>query len=100
LNNGTFPGTSLLNCKKLASDIRTCQAKGKLVTLSLGGAAGNVSFSGDGQAKDFADTIWDLFLGGSSDTRPFGSAVLDGWVYGVWTFRGFLTNRWQDRLGY
>ncbi|KAF9648541.1 glycoside hydrolase, partial [Thelephora ganbajun] len=78
LQNGTFPGTSLSNCKKLASDIKTCQAKGKLVTLSLGGALGDVLFSGDKQAKHFADTLWDLFLGGSSHTRPFGSAVLDG----------------------
>ena len=78
LNNGTFPGTSLSNCTKLARDIKTCQAKGKLVTLSLGGAVGNVSFAGDDQAKEFADTVWNLFLGGSSDTRPFGNAILDG----------------------
>ena len=26
--------------------------------------------------------IWNLFLGGSSSTRPFGSAVLDGCVNG------------------
>lgn len=76
--NATFPGTSLLNCKKLASDIKACQAKGKLITLSLGGSAGNVSFTGDNQAKAFADTVWNLFLGGHSDKRPFGSAVLDG----------------------
>ena len=24
--------------------------------------------------------IWDIFLGGSSPTRPFGTAVLDGYV--------------------
>jgi chitinase len=24
--------------------------------------------------------IWDIFLGGSSTTRPFGTAVLDGYV--------------------
>lgn len=78
LNNGTFPGTSPLKCKTLSSDIKSCQAKGKLVTLSLGGAVGNVSFTGDDQAKDFAEKIWDLFLGGSSGTRPFGNAVLDG----------------------
>ncbi|KAG8709621.1 Chitinase 1, partial [Ceratobasidium sp. 395] len=28
--------------------------------------------------KQFADTVWNLFLGGSSSTRPFGDAVLDG----------------------
>ncbi|KAF9786088.1 glycoside hydrolase superfamily [Thelephora terrestris] len=77
LNNGTFPGTSLYDCHNLASDIRHCQRKGKLVTLSLGGQLANDSLS-DSDAGDFAETIWDLFLGGWSDTRPFGNAVLDG----------------------
>ncbi|KAF7306627.1 Glycoside hydrolase family 18 protein [Mycena indigotica] len=77
-DNATFPGSSLPNCASLASDIQTCQSKGKLVTLSLGGATGGVGFSSDDQGTAFAQTIWNLFLGGSSSTRPFGSAVLDG----------------------
>jgi chitinase len=40
VDNATFPGSSLANCASLASDISTCQAKGKIVTLSLGGAGG------------------------------------------------------------
>ncbi|KAF5375105.1 hypothetical protein D9758_000069 [Tetrapyrgos nigripes] len=62
----------------MASDIKTCQSKGKLVTLSLGGATGSVGFGSDSQAQDFAQTVWDLFFGGSSDMRPFGDAILDG----------------------
>ncbi|TDL18256.1 glycoside hydrolase [Rickenella mellea] len=77
-DNATFPGTDLPNCAALASDIQTCQAKGKIVTLSLGGATGAVGFSSDTQARTFADTIWNDFLGGSSSTRPFGNAILDG----------------------
>ncbi|KAJ3512332.1 hypothetical protein NMY22_g15366 [Coprinellus aureogranulatus] len=77
-DNATFPGTTLPNCASLASDIATCQSKGKLVTLSLGGATGAVGFSSDSQASAFAQQIWNLFLGGQSSTRPFGSAVLDG----------------------
>ncbi|KAF7795681.1 hypothetical protein EIP86_006846 [Pleurotus ostreatoroseus] len=73
-----FDGTQLPNCQFLASAIQTCQSKGKAVTLSLGGATGAAGFSSDAQATAFADTIWNLFLGGSSSTRPFGSAVLDG----------------------
>lgn len=73
-----FNGTSLANCQFMASDIQTCQAAGKIVTMSLGGATGAATFSNDSQAEEFAQTIWDLFLGGSSDTRPFGDAVLDG----------------------
>jgi len=77
-DNGTFPGTNLANCASMASDIATCQAKGKTITLSLGGAGASVGFQSDSQATAFAQTIWDLFLGGSSSTRPFGNAVLDG----------------------
>lgn len=64
----------------MASDIQTCQAAGKIVTLSLGGASGAASFSSDAQGTAFADQIWNLFLGGTSSTRPFGGAVLDGCV--------------------
>ncbi|THH32105.1 hypothetical protein EUX98_g2083 [Antrodiella citrinella] len=77
-DNATFPGTSLPNCASVGNDIKTCQAKGKIVTLSLGGAGGAVGFSSDAQAETFADTIWNTFLGGTSTTRPFGDAVLDG----------------------
>ncbi|KAK1230753.1 Chitinase 2 [Marasmius sp. AFHP31] len=60
-----------------------CQGKGKIVTLSLGGDnknnPGPITFSSDAQAEQFADTVWNLFLGGSSPSgRPFGNAVLDG----------------------
>ncbi|KAJ3489443.1 hypothetical protein NLI96_g2139 [Meripilus lineatus] len=77
-DNSVFPGTQLADCSFLASDIQTCQSKGKIVTLSLGGATGAAGFTSDSQASSFADTLWNLFLGGSSSTRPFGSAVLDG----------------------
>ncbi|KAI6028833.1 glycoside hydrolase family 18 protein [Pisolithus orientalis] len=77
-SNSSFPGTSMLNCTILAPDIEACQAAGKIVTISLGGEAGSVGFLNDTQAQVFAQTIWDLFLEGSSPNRPFGSAVLDG----------------------
>ncbi|KAG1863174.1 glycoside hydrolase family 18 protein [Suillus subalutaceus] len=70
--------TNLLNCSFLASDIEYCQAAGKIVTMSLGGATGSAGFTNDTEAAAYAQIIWDLFLGGSSTTRPFGSAVLDG----------------------
>ncbi|KAI0671345.1 glycoside hydrolase [Trametes maxima] len=77
-DQGTYPGTDLANCSIMAQDIKTCQEAGKLVTLSLGGATGQVGFSSDSQAQSFADQVWNLFLGGESDIRPFGDAVLDG----------------------
>ncbi|KLO12185.1 glycoside hydrolase [Schizopora paradoxa] len=77
-NDPVFSGTELPNCSFMASDIETCQAAGKIVTISLGGATGAVGFTSDSQAQSFADQIWNIFLGGSSSTRPFGNAVLDG----------------------
>jgi len=77
-DNATFPGSELPNCSFLAADIQTCQAKGKIVTLSMGGSSGAVGFTSDAQAISFADQVWNVFLGGSSSTRPFGNAVLDG----------------------
>ncbi|KAG6902323.1 hypothetical protein C0995_001702 [Termitomyces sp. Mi166 len=79
-DNATFPGTKLANCSSMAADISACQAKGKIITLSLGGASASVGFQSDSQATTFAQTIWDLFLGGSSSTRPFGTAILDGQI--------------------
>ncbi|CAO3592812.1 unnamed protein product [Absidia cylindrospora] len=78
VDNSTFPGTSLADCSAIASDIKFCQSKGKAVTLSLGGATGGAGFQSDDQASTFADNVWNLFMGGSSSTRPFGDAVLDG----------------------
>jgi chitinase len=68
----------LPDCTFLASDINDCQAKGKIVTLSIAGAT-SIALASDSQAEQFADTIWNLFLGGSSSLRPFGDAILDGY---------------------
>ncbi|KAJ7670935.1 glycoside hydrolase [Mycena polygramma] len=73
--SGVFPGTNLANCQFMAADIQACQAKGNIITLSIGGATGGIGFTSDTQAEAFAETIWNLFLGGTSHTRPFGDAV-------------------------
>ncbi|KAI0787351.1 glycoside hydrolase [Fomes fomentarius] len=77
-DKSVFPGTRLPDCSFLAQDIQTCQSKGKIILLSLGGATGATTFSSAAQATAFGDTLWNLFFAGSSSTRPFGSAVLDG----------------------
>lgn len=46
--------------------------------LSLGGAVGTYGFTDDSQASDFATTLWNIFGGGTSDYRPFGSSIVDG----------------------
>ncbi|KAI7853268.1 glycoside hydrolase superfamily [Circinella umbellata] len=62
----------------MESDIKYCQSKGKLILLSLGGATGTYGLSSDSEGQRLADSLWDLFGGGQSDTRPFGSASVDG----------------------
>ncbi|KAF5092716.1 hypothetical protein D0Z03_002727 [Geotrichum reessii] len=74
----TFSGSTLLHCSALAADIKKCQSLGKKVLLSLGGAVGNYGFTSDSEAESYADTLWNLFGNGQSDTRPFDDAVVDG----------------------
>lgn len=66
----------------MSEQIKYCQEKGKIVTISLGGADSEVGFSTDSQAQTFADYIWNMFLGGSEQNiqRPFGDAILDGYA--------------------
>ncbi|KAK5988846.1 Endochitinase 3 [Cladobotryum mycophilum] len=74
--------TALQDGTPLVSAIKTCQANGKLVILSMGGAVdyANVDLANDSQGQQIADTIWNLFLGGTQhpELRPFGSVKLDG----------------------
>lgn len=65
-------------CTKLSSDIKSCQAKGIKVLLSLGGGAGSYSLSSPQDATQVANYLWNNFLGGQSPSRPLGPAVLDG----------------------
>lgn len=46
--------------------------------MSLGGANGVYGFANDADAESFADTLWNIFGAGESDTRPFGDAIIDG----------------------
>ncbi|KAJ1679921.1 Chitinase 2 [Spiromyces aspiralis] len=74
----TFPNTTLLHCPQIAKGIKYCQKQGKIVLLSLGGAAGSYGFASEDEARQFADKLWDMFMGGSADLRPFDDAVVDG----------------------
>lgn len=69
----------LLMCPTIGADIAYCQSQGKIVLLSIGGAAGVYGFSSDSQAQTFAGTFWNMFLGGTANVpRPFGNVKLDG----------------------
>ncbi|KAI4378027.1 hypothetical protein MLD38_015570 [Melastoma candidum] len=65
-------------CAKISPDIKYCQDKGIKVMLSIGGGAGSYSLASKDDAWHVATYLWNNFLGGKSQTRPLGGAVLDG----------------------
>ncbi|KAI9284552.1 glycoside hydrolase superfamily, partial [Umbelopsis sp. AD052] len=73
-----FSGTNLYHCPSIAKDIKTCQANGKKILLSLGGAVGTYGFTSNSQAQSYADQLWGLFGNGGGSLRPFDDAVVDG----------------------
>ncbi|KAF8858891.1 glycoside hydrolase [Acephala macrosclerotiorum] len=77
----------LLWCPDLASQIQTCQSKyGKKMFLSVGGAASQISFKDEGEARALGDVLWDVFgPPGNLDVglRPFGEVVVDGFDIGT-----------------
>ncbi|XP_015968410.2 basic endochitinase [Arachis duranensis] len=83
---GTQPQLNLANhcnpasngCLSLNKDIKNCQARGIQVLLSIGGGAPGYSLSSSKDATNLANYIWNNFLGGKSNSRPFGNVVLDG----------------------
>jgi chitinase len=81
----TFDGTALLNCPQIGDDIKTCQAAGKTILLSIGGATySEGGFSSSDAAVAGANLIWETFgaaTSGSSAPRPFGDAVVDGFDF-------------------
>ncbi|PRQ58339.1 putative glycosidase [Rosa chinensis] len=65
-------------CTGLSSNIKSCQAKGVKVILSIGGGAGSYYLTSKEDARQVAIYLWNNFLGGTSSSRPLGDAVLDG----------------------
>lgn len=81
----TFPGSRLQRCPEIEEDIAACQAAGKTLLLSLGGATYTEGgFSGAEEAVAWADNVWAMFgppQEGASVNRPFGNAVVDGFDF-------------------
>lgn len=73
------------NASLSRADIKTCQANGKTILLSLGGDSYTQGgWSSTGAAQSAADQVWAMFgpvQSGSSVHRPFGSAVVDGFDF-------------------
>jgi len=59
-------------------DVQHCQDMGKMVMVSCGGGGNPLSFQSEADANNGAQQIWDLFLGGSSNNRPYGDFKFDG----------------------
>ncbi|RMJ21370.1 chitinase [Aspergillus sp. HF37] len=106
--NGENTGL-LSHCPYLIEDIPFCQAAGKKVLLSLGGASpDNQKIESEGSAKAFADFLWYAF-GPPTDMwaenglpRPFKDVVLDGFDFDIEHNGGFgyaiMANRLRDRF--
>ncbi|KAK8579223.1 hypothetical protein V6N12_069552 [Hibiscus sabdariffa] len=84
-------------CTKLSSDIKSCQAKGIKVMLSIGGGAGSYYLASSDDARQVATYLWNNFLGGQSVSRPFGDAVLDGIDFDI---EGGTNQHWDDLARY
>ncbi|KAI9754336.1 MAG: hypothetical protein M1815_005700 [Lichina confinis] len=80
--------TQLLSgCTAIAEDIPKCQALGKKILLSLGGATPETyRVSSDEAGAQFADFLWGAFgpaHSSYSGPRPFGDAVVDGFDFDI-----------------
>lgn len=77
--------TGLIDCtEKVSPQIRTCQALGKPVMLSIGGSEASVDIPSEADAVEYAAVIWRLFGEGTGNEtiRPFGNVTLDGFDIG------------------
>ncbi|TYH95688.1 hypothetical protein ES332_A12G123600v1 [Gossypium tomentosum] len=84
-------------CTGLSSDIKSCQAKGVKVILSIGGGAGSYSLASSDDARQVATYLWNNFLGGTSSSRPLGPAILDGIDFDI---EGGTGEYWDDLAKY
>ncbi|MBA0746766.1 hypothetical protein Gogos_009256 [Gossypium gossypioides] len=84
-------------CTNLSSDIKSCQAQGIKVILSLGGGAGSYYLASSDDARQVATYLWNNFLGGQSASRPFGDAILDGIDFDI---EGGTNQHWDDLAKY
>ncbi|GLT59010.1 hypothetical protein SLA2020_318590 [Shorea laevis] len=99
--NGQTPSINLAGhcdpttngCTGFSNDIKACQNQGIKVMLSIGGGAGSYSLSSADDARNVATYLWNNFLGGQSDSRPLGDAVLDGIDFDI---EGGTTEHWDE----
>ncbi|KAE8647809.1 hypothetical protein Csa_000394 [Cucumis sativus] len=81
-------------CAFVSDEINSCQSQNVKVLLSIGGGVGRYSLSSANNAKQVAGFLWNNYLGGQSDSRPLGDAVLDGVDFVI----GFGSGQFWDVL--
>lgn len=64
-------------CKSVGGAIEVCQYLRVKVLISIGGGSGSYTLSSAEDVRNVADHLWNNYLWGQSNSRPFGSAVLD-----------------------
>ncbi|KAM5557431.1 hevamine-A-like [Rosa sericea] len=87
-------------CTKFSSQIKSCQARGIKVILSIGGGwggTGGYSLASSEDARQVGAYLWNNFLGGHSSSRPLGDAVLDGVDFDI---EGGDDQYWDDLARY
>lgn len=87
---GNLTTELLKGCHQLVEDIPICQAAGKKVFLSLGGAyPATQQILSEDSANNFADFLWGAFGPKTDDwvsnngPRPFGDVVVDGFDFDI-----------------
>jgi chitinase len=80
-------------CVIVSDGIRYCQRRGIKVFLSLGGGIGSYSLASVADARNVSLYLWNNFLGGKSNSRPLGDAVLDGVDFDI---ESGSTLYWED----
>jgi len=82
-----------------SADIRACQALGKKILLSIGGAADTYAgFKSAAEADAFAYKVWNMFGRGWTYYRPFGEAIVDGFDFDIETLPALFYENFAYRL--
>lgn len=84
-------------CTAVSEGIQYCQKRGIKVMLSLGGGIGSYSLASSADARNVSLYLWNNFLGGKSNSRPLGNAVLDGVDFDI---ELGSTQHWEDLACY
>ncbi|KAJ3057060.1 Chitinase 1 [Rhizophlyctis rosea] len=74
-------GFNSLNCRDVGEDVKACQAMGKKVLISISPSDYLTSTE---SAIRSATGVWNTFLGGATQYRPLGDAILDGIDMHIW----------------